>query len=60
MKHKPINNDKILDSINFGIGDNAVSHTETTGLIPAAAQSEDELHSYLEVDEYRQKPVTHE
>ncbi len=55
---KRIDNDKILDSMVFEIGDNAVSHFETTGLIPALAENDYEIDSYKEIMEYSQRPIS--
>jgi hypothetical protein len=55
---KHINNEKVFKKFDFGLGANAVSHTETTGLIPSLPQNEQEIHSYKEIDQYSQKPIT--
>ena len=52
---KHIDNEEILDSMVFDIGDNAVSHFETTGLIPALAENDYEIDSYKEIMEYSQR-----
>lgn len=51
------NNDEILNSLDFGLEDDAVSHWETTGLIPALAEDDYETDSYKEIDEYRPDPM---
>lgn len=56
-KHKRIDNEKILDELDFGFGVNAVSHNDTTGLVPSAPLNDYELNSYKEIDEYQQKPI---
>lgn len=56
-KHKRIDNKKILDELDFGLGSNAVSHNDTTGLVPSAPLNDYELNSYKEIDEYQQKPI---
>ncbi|MDD6762080.1 MAG: hypothetical protein PUD92_00325 [Clostridiales bacterium] len=56
-KHKRIDNEKILDELDFGFGANAVSHNDTTGLVPSAPLNDYELNSYKEIDEYQQKPI---
>ena len=55
---KHIDNEEILDSMVFDIGDNAVSHFETTGLIPALAENDYEIDSYKEIMEYSQRPIS--
>lgn len=60
MNKKAINNEAVLHSLDFGLGDDAVSHTETTGLIPSAPVNQYELDSYKEIDEYQQTPITKE
>lgn len=54
---KRINNDKILDAMELNDGNNAVSHTETTGLIPAMPNDDYAVDSYKEIVEYSQKPI---
>lgn len=54
---KNADNARLFDLLDFGLGDNAVSHNDTTGLIPSAPLNEDELHSYLDIDDYRQQPI---
>lgn len=54
---KNINNDNLLDVMEFGLDDNAVSHTETTGLMPSAPLNEYEINSYKAINKYRQKPI---
>ena len=54
---KKINNDKILNHKHFGLNDDSVSATETTGLIPSAPDSEAEYDSYREIDKYQQNPI---
>ncbi len=56
-KTKRIDNEKILDTIDSGLEADAVSHTETTGLVPSAPINDYELHSYKEINEYQQKPI---
>lgn len=53
---KRINN-KIIDVMEFGLDDNAVSHTETTGLVAAAPATEAELEAYKDINKYQQKPI---
>ncbi len=55
---KHIDNDAILDKIEIGINNNAVSHTETTGLIPSLADDEYSRHSYKEIVNFAQRPIT--
>ncbi len=57
---KRINNDKLLDVMEFGLDDNAVSHTETTGLIPSAPENGHELESYKDINKYQQKPMSNQ
>ncbi|MGN1116053.1 MAG: hypothetical protein ACI4TH_05765 [Candidatus Ornithomonoglobus sp.] len=54
---KRIDNEKTLDTMDFGLGANAVSHNDTTGLVPSGPVNDYELHSYKEIDEYQQKPI---
>lgn len=54
---KHIDNDKILDAMELDINNNAVSHTETTGLIPALADDEYEYLSYREISNFEQRPI---
>lgn len=54
---KRINNDKILNSIEIDKGNNAVSHTESTGLIPSMPDDDFAVNSYKEIVEYSQKPI---
>lgn len=56
---KRINNDKILDAMELDNGNNAVSHTEATGLIPAMPDDDYAVNSYEEIIEYSQKPILH-
>lgn len=55
---KRIDNEKLLETLEFGIGDNAVSHYETTGLIPFAPENNAQLHSYKEINKYQEEPIT--
>lgn len=55
---KRIDNDKILDAMEIDTGDNAVSHTETTGLIPALADNDYKMDSYKEIDNFQQRPIS--
>lgn len=55
---KRIDNDKLIETLSFGLGSNAVSHNETTGLIPSRPLDEYELDSYHEINYYRQIPIT--
>lgn len=55
---KPIDNSKIFNSISIDKGNNAVSHTEATGLIPALPENEYEINSYREINEYQQIPIS--
>ena len=57
MSKQKIDNDAVFNSMEFGLGDNAVLHTETTGLIPFAPENEALLRSYKEIDKYRQQPI---
>lgn len=54
---KRIDNDKILDTMMLN-EDDAVSHQETTGLIPALAENDYEFDSYKEIDEFSQRPIS--
>lgn len=54
---KRVNNSRLLDVMEFGLDDNVVSHTETTGLIPSAPINEYEIKSYKSINKYQQKPV---
>lgn len=58
MNKETIDNEAVLHSLDFGLGDDAVSHNETTGLIPSAPVNQYELDSYKEIDEYQQVPIT--
>jgi hypothetical protein len=53
---KNTDNSEILDTLDFGLGANAVSHNEATGLIPSAPENEYETESYKSIVEYEQKP----
>lgn len=55
---KHIDNDAILDKIDIDINNNAVSHFEATGLIPALADDEYKRDSYREIFNYEQRPIT--
>lgn len=55
---KHIDNDKLLEIFDFGTGADAVSHTETTGLIPFGPENDYQLHSYKDIDKYQQDPIT--
>lgn len=55
---KHINNDEILDKIELDCNNNAVSHTEMTGLIPSLADTECKAHSYREIINYHQRPIS--
>ena len=55
---KHIDNSKILEKIELDMNNNAVSHTEATGLIPALRDDEYELNSYREIVNYVQRPMT--
>lgn len=55
---KHIDNKEILDKIELDMNDNAVSHTEATGLIPALADDEYKRNSYREIVNYEQRPIT--
>lgn len=57
---KRIDNDKLLDVMEFGLDDNAVSHTETTGLVASAPVNDYELESYKDINKYQQKPMTNQ
>lgn len=45
------------DNIHIGLEDDAISATETTGLMPSLPHNEYEIHSYKEIDNYMQKPI---
>lgn len=55
---KHIDNDKILDAIELDTGNDAVSCTETTGLIPALADNDYKMDSYKEISNFEQRPIT--
>ncbi|MBQ3125106.1 MAG: hypothetical protein IJC09_06790 [Clostridia bacterium] len=55
---KRIDNDKIFDAIEIDMGNNAVSHTETTGLIPALADNDYKMDSYREIQNFEQRPIS--
>ncbi len=57
---KHTDNDKLFAAMEFGLGDNIVSHTETTGLITVPPENEYEYHSYKEIQKYQQKPSTNQ
>lgn len=57
MNKEKIDNNAVLKTLDFGLGDDAVSHTETTGLIPSGPVNQYELDSYKEIDEYQQTPI---
>lgn len=50
-------NKELFEILDFGLGDNAVSHTETTGTFPIDPNSNEEVENYLEIDNFRQKPI---
>lgn len=54
---KRIDNDKIFDTIEIDMDNDAVSHTETTGLIPALADNDYETGSYKEINNFEQRPI---
>lgn len=54
---KHIDNKKIFDSIEFDRGNDAVSHTEMTGLMPSLADTRYKSDSYREIINYRQRPI---
>lgn len=56
MKER-INNDKIIDSFDFGIDSDVVSDTEVTGLIPSLPNDDYEIESYKNIDMYQQRPI---
>ncbi len=56
---KHIDNDKILNKMELDTGNNAVSHTETTGLIPALADDDYKMDSYKEINNFSQRPIVH-
>ena len=55
---KHIDNDKIFDTIETDIVNDVVSHTETTGLIPALADNDYKMDSYKEIQKFEQRPIT--
>ena len=55
---KRIDNDKIFNAIEIDMGNDAVSHTETTGLIPALADNDYKMDAYKEIDNFEQRPIT--
>lgn len=54
---KRIDNDKIFDAMELDTGNDAVSCTETTGLIPALADNDYKMDSYKEIQNFRQRPI---
>lgn len=54
---KYIDNDTILDAFEIDIVNDAVSHTETTGLIPAIAENDYKLDSYKDIQKFQQRPI---
>lgn len=54
---KRIDNDEILDKIELDKNNNAVSHTETTGLVPTPPEDSYSADSYREIIEYQAKPI---
>lgn len=54
---KHIDNDEILDEMELDTNNNAVSHTEATGLIPSIADDEYKRQSYKEIVNYEQRPI---
>ena len=55
---KHIDNNKALDTFEIDIVDDVVSNTETTGLMPALAENDYKMHSYMEIQKFQQRPVT--
>ncbi len=56
---KRIDNNNIIDKLDFSLNSGAVSHNETTGLIPFLAENDYEIKSYKEIDQYEQPPISH-
>lgn len=54
---KRIDNDKILEKTELDKNNNAVSHTETTGLVPSMPEDNYSAESYRDIIEYRAKPI---
>ncbi len=54
---KHIDNDKFIDALETDIVDDVVSHTETTGLIPAIAENDYKMDSYKEIQKFQQRPI---
>ena len=57
--NKPKTNEQILDETELDMGNNAVSHTETTGLIPTPVNNEYEDISYRQIVNFEQRPIVH-
>ena len=57
--NKPKTNEQILDETELDIGNDAVSHTETTGLIPTPVNNEYEDISYRQNVNFEQRPIVH-
>ncbi len=55
---KHIDNDKILDAMEIDTNNNAVSHSEATGLMPTPADTEYERASYQNIVNYKQRPIS--
>ncbi|MBR0360538.1 MAG: hypothetical protein IIX21_05460 [Clostridia bacterium] len=55
---KHIDNNKALDTFEIDIVDDVVSNTETTGLMPALAENDYKMDSYMEIQKFQQRPVT--
>ncbi len=56
---KRINNDKIFESLSFGLESDAVSHHECTGLIPFLPQDSFQLRSYEHIENYLPDDLKH-
>lgn len=50
---KKINN----DNINLERNDDAISATDTTGLMPSLPHTDYEMDSYKEINEFMEKPI---
>lgn len=54
---KPHENDKIFESLTFGLDSNAVSHTECTGLIPTPPENDYQQISYQQIENYSPRDI---
>lgn len=57
--NKSKTNEQILDETELDIGNDAVSHTETTGLMPTPVSNEYEDVSYRQIVNFKQRPIVH-